>query len=269
MFGKLPKGIRVKPAPMDNPTGEFICLDNAPDDRVLLYFHGGGYAMGTCRAHRTVVANFAKGTGINALTFEYRLAPEHPFPAALDDAVAAYTWLLEHGYAADQVGFIGDSAGAGLVLATLLALKERGMPLPAAAVAQSPWTDLTLSGDSNKTPDPLAWEGSWEVFGDYYAGDNDKRDPLISPLFGDLAGLPPLFIAVGQREAILDDSVRFAEKAQAAGTDVTLRVGEGMIHCYPTLASFFPEAKRTFTEICEFLREHLGVAQVRDGGISV
>lgn len=253
LFGKLPAGIEVSPVPIGNLSAEWIQPTPPVNDTVMLYFHGGGYVMGSSRAHRGIVAKFVAGSGLAALVFDYRLAPEHPFPAALDDSITAYQWLLAQGHPPSKIHFVGDSAGGGLCLATLLALKERSLPLPAGAVALSPWTDLKCSGQSYTREDPLAPDGSWQVFGKYYAGENDPADPLISPLYGDLAGLPPLLIYVGEAENMLDDSVRFAGKAKQAGVSVRLEVGPGMVHCYPALSPMFPEAKRAMEDICGFL----------------
>ena len=260
MFGKLPPDIEIEDTGLNHPRAEFVKISGTKTNRVLLYFHGGGYVMGSAKAHRTIVSKFVRGSGVNALTFDYRLAPEHPFPAALDDAVSAYRWLLDQAIEPAQIVFIGDSAGAGLCLASLLAIRDKGLPLPAAAVAMSPWTDLNCTGTSYKQKDPLAPEGSWEVYGAYYAGITDKAHPMVSPLYGDLSGLPPLFISVGENENMLDDSVRFAEKAQKAGVDVSLHIGKGMVHCYPALSPMFPEAKNAMQDICEFINAQMAVS---------
>ncbi len=233
----------------------------AAADRAILYFHGGGYATGSIAAHRGIVAKFVRAAGVPALLFDYRLAPEHPFPAAVDDAVAAYRYLLAQGVEAAHIVFIGDSAGGGLALATLLALRVQGLPLPVGAAVMSPWTDVTNSGASwvsNAQADPLTWKESQVVFAAYYAGEHDPADPLISPLFGDLHGLPPLLIYVGGDETLLDDSTRFAAKAQAAGVQVTLHIGAGLFHCYPACAPLFPEATQALAEIGQFVRERVG-----------
>lgn len=256
MFGKLPDGIEVSPVTIDGLSAEWIRPSRIPNDRAILYFHGGGYVMGSCRAHRAIVAKFVAGTGIAALVFDYRLAPEHPFPAALDDSLVAYGWLLSQGLAPTRIAFVGDSAGGGLCLATLLAIRDQGIPLPAAAVALSPWTDLKCSGNSYNREDPLAPEGSWIVFGKYYAGESSPSLPLISPLYGDLTGLPPLLIYAGEDESMLDDATQFAEKARNAGVNTRLQVGEGMVHCYPALSPLFPEAREAMEDICTFLRIH-------------
>lgn len=260
MFGKLPVGIEASPISINGFPAEWILPSPKAKDRVILYFHGGGYVTGSCPAHRAIVTKFVKGTETSALLFGYRLAPEHPFPGALEDAVAAYRWLLAQGVSSAHIAFVGDSAGGGLCLATLVALRDQGLPLPAAAVALSPWTDLKCSGESYTTKvkvDPATWPGSWTVFSQYYAGDHDPGNPWISPLYGDLRGLPPLLIYVGDYEVLLDDSTRFAAKAKDAGVDVTLRVGEGLFHCYPVCAPLFPEATQAMDEICAFVKTHI------------
>ena len=261
LFGKLPKGIEVSPVTIDGLSGEWILPSRARKDRVILYFHGGGYVMGSVQAHRSIVAKFVKGSEVGALLFGYRLAPEHPFPAPLEDSVAAYRWLLAQGVSPSHIVFVGDSAGGGLGLATLIALRDQGIPLPAAVVALSPWTDLKCTGESLRTKakvDPLTWAESWTIFSKYYVGDNDPTNPWISPLYGNLHGLPPVLIYVGEHEVLLDDSTRFAEKAKDTGVDVTFRVGKGMVHCFPVLAPLFPEAKQAMDEICTFIRTHIG-----------
>ncbi len=260
-FGRLPKGIEVSPVTIDGLPAEWILPSHAKKDRVILYFHGGGYVMGSVQAHRPIVAKFVKRSEVGALLFGYRLAPEHPFPAALEDSLAAYRWLLAEGVSPSHIVFVGDSAGGGLGLATLIALRDQGVPLPAAAVALSPWTDLKCTGESLRTKaqvDPLTWAESWTVFSKYYVGDNDPGNPWISPLYGDLHGLPPMLIYVGEHEVLLDDSTRFAEKAKNAGVDVALRVGKGMVHCFPALAPVFPEAKQAMDEILSFIKTHIG-----------
>ena len=258
-FGKLPEDLKLVPAMAGDLPVEWMMPEGAAKDRIILYFHGGGYTVGSIKAHRRIVAKVVEGSGTGALVFDYRLAPENPFPAALDDALAAYRYILEEGVDPSRTIFMGDSAGGGLVLAALLALKERGMPLPAGAVVLSPWTDLKKSGDSwtsNAERDTLCWREAQTVFSRYYAGDNDPGLPLISPLYGDLRGLPPLLMYVGGDELLLDDSTRFAGKAKEAGVDVILHVGEGMFHCYPACSPLFPEARNAMSEICAFIKHH-------------
>ncbi len=266
----LPPGIEVAPVQIDGlPDGlsaEWILPYPATPGRkiepVLFYTHGGGYVSGSCSDHRRFVTKFVQGSGMAALSYEYRLAPEHPFPAAMDDTLVAYRWLLAQGVSPERIVIVGESAGGGLALATLLALRDQGLPLPAGAVALSPWTDLELTGESCRTKvkvciSPL---GMNRVCSQYYVGDNDPRLPWISPLHGDLHGLPPILINVGEDETMLDDSTRFAEKAQAAGVATTLMVGPGMVHCYPLFAPLFPEATQAMAEICAWIKAQVGEA---------
>lgn len=234
-----------------------------PADRAIFYTHGGGYVTGNCADHRMHVAKFVKACGVGALLYDYRLAPEHPFPAGMQDTLAAYRWLLAQGTEPRNIVIVGESAGGGLCLASLLAIRDEGLPLPAAGVALSPWTDLKCTGESYRSNAlrDISTLGSWDVWGGYYVGDNDPTNPWISPLYGDLHGLPPVLIEVGDREILLDDSRRFAEKARAAGVDVTLRVWEGMVHCFPLLAGMFPEATQAWDEVTTYICERLGVVQ--------
>lgn len=269
---KIPAGIESSPVAIAGVTGiqnrqaEWLHPCNGAKDKVILYTVGG-YVSGSCKDHRAMVAKITKASGIDTLLFDHRLAPEDPFPGALEDALTSYRWLLARGISPTDIMIVGESAGGGLCLATLLALRDQGIPLPAAAVAMSPWTDLALTGESYKTKTKvcLSPRGMATVCSKYYAGENDPRLPWISPLYGDLHGLPPLFISVGTDETMLDDSTRFAEKAKAAGVDVTLRVGEGMIHCYPLLAPLFPEATQALDEICAFIKSHLAIQDQPDG----
>lgn len=258
MFGKLPENMRIEEAKIGEMYAEWMVPGGAARDKAILYFHGGGYVIGSPQGHRPHVAKVVQGSGIPALVIDYRLAPENPFPAALDDALAGYCWLLEQKIAPEHIVFMGDSAGGGLCLAALLAIRQQDLPLPGGAVALSPWTDLTCSGESlksNEKVDPLTWRESWTIFSKYYVGEHDAADPLVSPLFGDLAGLPPLLLFVGNDELLRDDAVRYAEKAKAAGVDVTLRVGEGMFHCYPVCAPMFPEATEAMQELTRFIQQ--------------
>ncbi len=258
-FGKVPGGIVVKPVEFRGIKAEWLIPAGSDPAKVILYVHGGGYVSGSCSDHRGIVARFALRCGVTCLLYEYRLAPEHPYPAALDDSVAVCSALLAQGFQPENILVAGESAGGGLALALLLALKERKIILPVAAVALSPWTDLTCSGDSYRTKNrySLAPMNSWTVFSKHYAGDHDPADPLISPLFGDPAGLPPLYINAGTDDELFDDGERFSRKAKEAGVDVTWRPGEGQVHCYPLLAPLFPEATEAMDEIVEFVKRRL------------
>ena len=267
-FGAIPAGVKVSPVSIPGlPEGlsaEWIYPDGGPAspadaERAIFYTHGGGYVTGNCIDHRMHVAKFVQATGTGALLYDYRLAPEHPFPAGMDDTLTTYRWLLDEGIQAENVVIVGESAGGGLCLASLVAIRDQGLPLPAAGVALSPWTDLTCSGESYRTNAlrDVSLLGSWEVWSRYYAGENDPRHPWISPLYADLGGLPPILIEVGDHEILLDDSRRFAEKAAAAGVDMRLRVWEGMVHCFPLFAPAFPEATQAWEEVIAYICEQL------------
>jgi epsilon-lactone hydrolase len=258
-LSKLPDGISIEEEQIGAMKAEWIIPGGANPEKVILYVHGGGYVSGSCNDHRAFVSKFAKACGITNLLYEYRLAPEHPYPAAIEDSIHAYQWLLDKKINPNNIVVAGESAGGGLCLALLLALKERCIAFPAAAVAISPWTDLTCSSESYKTKNKvsLAPRNSWTVFGAYYSGESDPALPLISPLFGDLEGLPPIFINAGVDDELFDDGEKFYAKAKAAGVDVTLRAGVGMVHCYPLLAPFFREATEAMDEICGFIRKSI------------
>jgi epsilon-lactone hydrolase len=267
-FGSVPVGIVVSPVAIPGlPEGlsaEWIhpagsSASPGAGDRAMFYTHGGGYVTGNCVDHRMHVAKFVQSAGIGALLYDYRLAPEHPFPAAVEDTLTAYRWLLGQGVAPDRIVVVGESAGGGLCLASLLAIRDRELPLPAAGVALSPWTDLACRGSSytrNARRD-ISTLGSWEIWGSYYVGSHNPEHPWISPLYGDLRGLPPILIEVGDHEILLDDAVQFADKARVAGVEIDLHVWEGMVHCFPLLAPLFPEATEAWLEIIAYIRKRL------------
>lgn len=259
-MAKLPDGINVIAAQYPDFYAEWIIPENYKDEQVILYFHGGGFVSGNCKDHRALVSKFSSFVNVKSLVFDYSLAPEKPFPAAVNDSVSIYSWLLANNYLPKNIVFAGDSAGGGLEMSCLLMLKEQGIPLPAAVVAMSPCTDMTLSGQSHKTKvkaDPCTPKGANETWLSYYTGNGDPRNPIMSPLFGELTGLPPTMIQVGENETLLDDSTRFAEKAKMAGVDITLHVWEGMFHCFPMLAPMFREATEAMNEISNFIKYHL------------
>lgn len=260
-FGKIPERITVNKQIIGGMECEWLIPQGSDPERVILYFHGGGYVSGSCNDHRGLISKFAVYSGIANLVFEYRLAPENPFPAAVEDSLIAYEWLLSNGYKPKNILFAGESAGGGLCLATLLALKDRNIVYPAAAIAISPWTDLTCSSDSYRTKNRLspAPVDSWTVFSKYYIGADDGRNPLISPLFGNLHGLPPIFINSAMDDELYEDGEKFYKKAKDSGVDITFRAGKGMVHCYPLLAPMFREATEAMNEIVEFARRSLGI----------
>jgi epsilon-lactone hydrolase len=247
--------------------GEWISPANTPLDKAILYFHGGGFRIGSVASHRDLIAQIALASGCRVLAINYRLAPERRFPAALDDAIAAYDWMLGQGLTPGNVAFAGDSAGGNLVLAAMLALRERGLPLPVSAVLMSPWTDLAATGASYVTraeADPIHQRPMILALAkNYLGGQGDPRDPLVSPLYADLQGLPPLLIQVGDRETVLDDSVMLTDLARAAGVDVNLEVWGGMIHVFQMFGAELPEAHRAIASIAGFLNQHLHIKAER------
>lgn len=255
-YAKVPVGVTIKAEVIENMNAEWHIPEGSNQHKLILYVHGGGYVSGSVNDHRGFVSKFSRRTGITCLLYEYRLAPEHPHPAALEDSVKIYQWLLNGKYTPGNILIAGESAGGGLCLAMLLAIRDRNIPLPAAALAISPWTDLTCSSDSYKTknhlsPAPL---DSWHVFSKHYCGPHPANLPYISPLFGDLQGLPPIFINAGDSDELFEDGEKFFLKAKAAGVDVQFRAGKGMLHCYPLLNPMFPEATEAMDEIVEWVK---------------
>jgi acetyl esterase/lipase len=240
---------------------EWIWAPGAQDDRVLLYFHGGGYVIGSMRTHRVMLSRIARAAGIKVLGLDYRLAPENPFPAPVEDALTAYRWLLAHGYSPRNIALGGDSAGGGLVAAALVAMRYTGEPLPAAGVCISPWIDMEASGasfTSNARVDPsVSKERIVNIARVYLAGKN-PRAPLASPMYADLHGLPPLLVQVGSIETLLDDAKTLTERAKAAGVEVELEVWEDMPHVWQHYAPILPEGQQAIAGIGDFLRKHIG-----------
>jgi acetyl esterase/lipase len=262
-FAKVPEGVLVEKTSIENIQAEWLKPEGAPADKLILYVHGGGYVSGSCNDHRSLIAKFARRCGFNNLVYEYRLAPEHPFPAALNDSVAVYKHLIDNGFTPENILIAGESAGGGLTLALLLAIKDLKLPLPVAALAISPWTDLACTGNSYTTKNKysLAPLDSWFVFGKHYYAQSDPRHPHISPLYGDLSGLPAIFINAGTDDELFDDGERFYQNARKAGVDATFREGKNMVHCYPLLDGMFPEATEAMDEICSFIQLKLGEIQ--------
>jgi len=235
---------------------EWVEAPGAAADRVILYLHGGGYVMGSIATHRAMVARIARAANSRALLIDYRLAPEHPFPAAVDDAVAAYRWLVAQGCKPGRIVIAGDSAGGGLMLATLLRLRNMGVTLPAGGVGISPWTDLQGTGESVKTKaaiDPMVSQENLSISAKSYYGDHDPKDSLISQIHADFLGLPPLLIQVGESEILLDDATRVAARAKAAGVKVELEIWPEMIHVWHVFAKILPEGQQAIDKIGQFV----------------
>jgi epsilon-lactone hydrolase len=260
--GRFPDGVVGTPVVAGGVPAEWIDPPGGATDRVVLYLHGGGYVAGSIDSHRNLTGHLAKAVGCRVLALHYRLAPENPHPAPVEDAVAAYRWLIEQDVAADHVMIAGDSAGGGLTVATLLMARDQGLPMPAAAVPMSPMVDLEATGESMRTRagvDPMINRHMALEIVQLFLGDGDRRDPYAAPLHGDLAGLPPLLIQVGDAEVLLDDSTRLADRARAAGVDVTLEVWPEMVHVFQASAGFVPEADEAIAHIAGFCRPKLGL----------
>jgi acetyl esterase/lipase len=234
---------------------------DAAADRVIVYSHGGGCVTGSSHSHRKLAAHLAKAAGTHALVVDYRLAPEHPFPAQIEDLVTAHRWLRSGGYSPEHTATAGDSAGANLAITTVLKLRELGEPLPAAIIAISPWLDMEHLGktlESNADSDSFISRDVSEMCASLYLGDTPRDEPLANPLRADLAGLPPMFVCVGEAEALLDNAERITERARAAGVDVTLDVQAGQQHVYPFMAGRSKEADATIADAGAWVRQRLG-----------
>lgn len=256
----VPAGASHLQANAGGVPAEWTQMPGVAHDRVFLWLHGGGYNAGSPRIYRLLAAELSEATGMRVLTPDYRLAPEHPFPAGVEDAVAAYDWLRAEGIEAANIVVGGDSAGGGLTLSMLLRLREIAAPMPNAAVLLAPWTDLTVSGDSYESLrhlDPIITREGLREAGIMYAGDHDPADPRMSPLFADLVGLPPMLIHAGGDEAMLDDSRIFAERAKAGGVDVAFKIHPGMWHVFHGAGRAIPEARSAIAEIGDFVRARL------------
>ena len=222
----------------------------------LLYFHGGGFRMGSVASHRGLSSRIADASGCRVLAIDYRLSPEHCFPAPVEDAVAAYRWLSDQGTPANEIVMVGDSAGGNLVLAAMLWLRNQRVALPKAAVLMSPWTDLAATGDSfvsRAMADPIHQRAMVLALAAAYLGGHDPRDPLASPLYADLTGLSPMLVQVGDRETVRDDAVMLAEKAKAAGVQVDLEIWDGMIHVFQMFNAELAEADQAIASIARFI----------------
>ncbi|MGD9106193.1 MAG: alpha/beta hydrolase [Desulfobacterales bacterium] len=258
-FAKLPPKTKIQKISFNGISAEWICTKEAHEGRVILYLHGGGYNIGSPNTHRELAAHISIASGAKVLLPDYRLAPEHPFPSALEDATSAYRWLLDTGLTGGDISIAGESAGGGLSIATSISLRDAGEPSPASIVCISPWTDLEMSGNSIKTHaeiDPMVNLQSLKIMASNYIGDGDPRSPLISPIHADLKGISPLLIHVGSDEMLLDDSTRIAEKAKNAEVDVTLKIYDQMWHAWHLNVRLMPEAKNAIKELGSFIRKH-------------
>lgn len=258
---KCPECFVVEKISMEHFTMELLSQkeeENQNRDKIILQLHGGGYVAPMRNGYRTFAGLYSEvSRGMSVLTIDYRVAPENPYPAALEDAFSAYCWLLDQGYSSEQVIVAGDSAGGGLAMALCHYLKDKGMQLPCGLIAMSPWTDLTAGGesyDTNYEKDPLFGNSrDTLIYNKDYLGDNDPMDYYISPLFGDFRGFPPMLIQVGGYEMLLSDSVSVAAKARGQGCRVRLSIYEGMFHIFQMAAKLLPESRKAWVEIGRFI----------------
>ena len=256
----IPPDVRVSPVDAGGVPGEWTQSPEADPGRVLVFLHGGGYMAGSLESHRHVVARAGREARVRTLALAYRLAPEHPFPAALDDTVAGYRFLLKQGIAPERFALAGESAGGGLALAAALRLRAAGDPLPGCLWLASPWVDLALRGDSLRTKaatDPLIQRLYLAELVTAYLNGVDPRDPLASPLYADLRSLPPILIQVGSEETLLDDAVRMAGATGSTGVDVTLRIWPAMIHAWHLFFPQLAEGRAALAEAGSFVDAQL------------
>jgi len=255
----VPEDVHTEDVDAGGVRALWVTGPGASNERVILYFHGGAYVVCSAACYREMASRLSRAAGARVLVLDYRLAPENPFPAAVEDAKSAYRWLTEIVTKPSSIAIAGDSAGGGLTLATLVSLREAGDPLPASAACISPWVDLEATGESMQTKaavDPLVSREHLLDLARLYLAGQDPRTPLASPLHADLTGLPPLLIQVGSSETLLDDATRIAKRARAAGVPVTLEVSEEMPHVWHLFASFLPEAQQAIDRLAGFVRRH-------------
>jgi acetyl esterase/lipase len=245
---------------VDGVPAEWVSARGVDAGRAVLYLHGGGYAIGSLNTHRRLAFDISAASGARVMLLDYRLAPEHPFPAAVDDAAKAWRWLLKQGLAPNKLAIAGDSAGGGLTIATLVNLRDQKLGLPACAVAISPWVDLEGVGTSmtaRSAQDPMVQKAGLTWMADMYLGGKDARAPLAAPLHADLKGLPPILVQVGTAETLLDDATRIAERLHSAGCDVKLSVWPNMLHVFPLFAPILSEGRDGCLEIGQFMRARM------------
>jgi len=250
--------VKCEPVSAGGVKAEWLTAPGASSDRAILYLHGGGYAIGSINTHRALGGSISRAAKARVLLIDYRLAPEYPHPAAVEDSTAAYRWMLKQGLSPKRIAVAGDSAGGGLTISTLVALRDAGDPLPAAGVCLSPWVDLEGIGDSMTKCaelDPMVKKDGLLQLAALYLGNQSPRTPLAAPLYADLSGLPPLLIQVGTWETLLDDASRIAERARKAGVDVTYQPWQGMIHVWQLFAPMLDEGKQAIEKIGDFVQQ--------------
>ncbi len=251
--------IKSEPVTIGEMKAEWLVAPGADHSRAILYLHGGGYVIGSIETHRALAARLSQASGARVLLIDYRLAPEHPHPAAVEDSVAAYRWLLGLGISPKKIALAGDSAGGGLTAAALVAIRDAGLKMPAAGVCISPWVDMEGIGESMTAKageDPLVQKEGLVQMATAYLSGQDPKTPLAAPIYADLHGLPPLLIQVGTAETLLSDATRLADRARAAGVDVTLRPWDNMVHVWHLFASALDEGQKGIEEAGQFVRKH-------------
>ncbi len=254
----IAEGAMIETISVGPCSAELIRLPGCDENRLVIYYHGGGFLFGSPRSHRTIATHLAKASGATVLSVEYRLAPEHPAPTAHDDAYAAYMWALAHGYAPASVVLRGDSAGGNLALAVAVRARDNGDALPACLVLMSPALDLASEGESHRTQAdaPLVNRDLMGLFNMVYVGAGDLRSPTVTPFYGDVSGLPPVLVHVGSWELLRDDSITIAARINAAGGQAELKVWEGMCHSWQLFAPMLEEGMASIEEAGEFVRRH-------------
>jgi monoterpene epsilon-lactone hydrolase len=262
-FTQLPLApdVRYEAVNAGGVPAEFVSTPESDEGRIMYYLHGGGYVIGSISTHREMASRLARAAKARILLVDYRLAPENPFPAAVEDSVGGYKWLLSSGVKPGRVVIAGESAGGGLTAATLVALRDAGEPLPAAAICVSPWVDMEAIGESMVTRadvDPFVQKDALLEMARTYLGGTDPRTPLASPIYADLKGLPPLLIQVGTAEVLYDDARRLAERAESAGVEVVFEPWEDMIHMWHSFAAMLPEGQQAIDRIGEFVQKYTG-----------
>lgn len=254
----LPRGVKSEMIQIGDMAAEWYHPPNADMGRVILFVHGGGYSVGSIQTHRSLAARIAETAKCVSLSIEYRLAPEHPFPAALEDVIHTYEWLILKGYDPEDITLVGDSAGGGLIMSALITLREMGSPQPAGAALMCPWVDLSFSGNSaseNQSQDPVVTVEQVKDWGILYAGKYAIDHPMISPLHADLSGLSPIFIQASDAEVLTDDAIRLHEKIQSDGGKSYLEVYEGLLHVWHLFWRYVPESQGAINKMAYFLHE--------------
>ncbi len=261
MAGMFPVDADIKREPVtaNGVKSEWVTAPGADPGRAILYLHGGGYVIGSINTHRSLAARLSRAAKARVLVIDYRLAPEHPHPAAVDDSLAAYRWMLAQGLKPSRIAVAGDSAGGGLTAATLVAIRDAKLPLPAAGALLSPWVDMEGIGESMTTKDsvdPMVHKEGLLGMAKAYLGGKDPRTPLAAPLYADLTGLPPLLIQVGTSETLMDDGARLSERAKKAGVNVTYEPWQNMIHVWHLFAPMLDEGQQAIEKIGAFVQRH-------------